>query len=144
MAKRNGIRILVRHSILSHAQAGMTAYKKTPVGTTNEVTDETILPVEGFGAVEVDLDQPDTTTKPVKLVFVAYVPGCLRNLLSTREAVEQWGKPLVYYKTKAALGFPGGGIACFKLLPPQGIVFCNRCETHPESRGSAGDGSKND
>ena len=31
-----------------------------------------------------DLNQPGTTTKPVKMVSVAYVPGLSRNLLSSR------------------------------------------------------------
>ena len=43
---------------MSHTRAGMTAYKKAPAGMTVEVADETILPVDVFGAVEVDLDQP--------------------------------------------------------------------------------------
>ena len=34
----------------------MTAYKKAPAGTTVEVADGTILPVDGFGIDEVDLD----------------------------------------------------------------------------------------
>ena len=92
---------------MSHPQAGMTAYKKAPAGTTVEVADRTVLPVDGFGTVEVDLDQPGTTTKPVKMVFVAHAPGRPRNLLFTRKTMEQWGKLLVYYKTKAVLGFPG-------------------------------------
>ena len=66
----------------------MTAYKKAPGGTTVEVADGTILPVDGFGTVEVDLDQPGTTTKPVKMIAIAYGPGLTRNLLSTRKAVE--------------------------------------------------------
>ena len=60
---------------ISHTQAGMTVFKKAPTGTTVKVTDGTILPVDGFGTVEVDLDQPSTTTKPVKMVAVGYVPG---------------------------------------------------------------------
>ena len=60
---------------MSHTQARMTAYKKAPTGTTVEVADGTILPVDGFGTVEVGLDQPGTTTKPVKMVSVAYGPG---------------------------------------------------------------------
>lgn len=88
---------------MSHTQVGRTAYKKTPTGTTVEVPDETIWPVDGFGTVEVDLDQALTTTKPVKIVAVACVPGLLRNLLSTREPVEQLDKPLVSYETKAVL-----------------------------------------
>ena len=63
--------------------------------------------IHGFGTIEVDLDQPRTRTRPVKIISVAYVPGRLRNLLFTRKAVERWIKPLVYYKTKAILGFPG-------------------------------------
>ena len=34
----------------------MTAYKKAPAGTTVEVAGGTILPVDGFGVVEVSLD----------------------------------------------------------------------------------------
>ena len=85
----------------------MTAYKKAPAGTTVEVADRTILPIAEFGTIEVDLDQPGTTTEPVEMVSVAYVPGLSRNLLPTRKAVEQWGKPPVYYETKVVLGFPG-------------------------------------
>ena len=70
---------------MSHTQAGMTAYKKTPTGTITEVADGTILPVDGFETVEVGLNQPGTTTKPVKMVFVG-VPGLSRNLMSTRKA----------------------------------------------------------
>ena len=80
----------------SHTQAGMITFKKAPVGTTVEVADGTILQVYGFGTVEVDLDQPGTMTKPVKMVSVAYVPGLSRNWLSTRKAMKQRGKPLVY------------------------------------------------
>ena len=47
------------------------------------------MAVDGFGTIEVDLDQPGTTTKSVKMVAVAYVPGLAQNLLSTRKAVEQ-------------------------------------------------------
>ena len=68
----------------SHSRAGIIAYKKAPAGTTVEVASGTILPVDGFGSIEVDLDQPGSTTKPVKMVAVAYVPGLSRNLLSTR------------------------------------------------------------
>ena len=92
---------------MSHTQAEMTAYTKAPVRKTVEVADRTILPIDGFGTVEVDLDQPDTTTKPVEIVLVAYVPGLSRSLLSTREAVEQWGKPLVYYETRLFWGSRG-------------------------------------
>ena len=66
----------------------MTAYKKAPAVTTAKVADGTILPVDGFGTVVVDLDKPGTATKPVKMVSVAHVPGLSRNLLSTRKPVE--------------------------------------------------------
>ena len=108
MAKRNGIRILVATTgeargdgkekwdsdsgasfHMFHAQAGMTAYKKAPARTTVEVADGTILPVDRFGTVEVDLDQQGTTTKSVKMTSVAYVPRLSWNLLSTRKAIEQ-------------------------------------------------------
>ena len=74
---------------MSHTRARITAYKKAPQGTTFEIADGTILPVDGFGTFEVDLDKPGTTTKPVKRAAVAYVPGLSRNLLSTRKAVRQ-------------------------------------------------------
>ena len=122
--------------LMSHTQAGMTAYKKAPVGTTVEVADETILPVEGFGTVEVDLAQPGTTTKPVKTVSVAYVPGLSRNLLSTRKAVEQWGKPLVYYKTKAVLGFPGEELLVFNFCPRKELFSATGVRRTP-SQGAA-------
>ena len=68
-----------------------------------------------------DLDQPGTTAKPVKMVAVAYVPGLSRNLLSTRKAVEQWGTPLVYHKTKAVLGFPEEETLVFNFCPRKGL-----------------------
>ena len=74
---------------MSHPHGRMTAYKKAPPGTTTEVADGSILPVDGLGTFEVDLNQPRCTTKPVKMVAVPYVPVLSRNLLSTLKAVEQ-------------------------------------------------------
>ncbi|CAN0307352.1 unnamed protein product [Ascophyllum nodosum] len=68
---------------MSHTRAGMSAYKKASPGTNVEIADGNILPVDGFGRIEVDLDQPGRTTKMVKMDDVAYVPGLSRNLLST-------------------------------------------------------------
>ena len=78
---------------MSHTRAGMTAYKKASLGTNVEIADGNILPVDRFGRIKVDLDQPGHTTKMVKMDDVAYVPGLSWNLLSTAKAVEQWGKP---------------------------------------------------
>ena len=83
---------------MSHTRAGMSACKKASPGTTVEIADNNILPVDRFGRIEVDLDQPGHTTKMVKMDDVAYVPGLSRILLSTIKAVEQWGKPLIYYR----------------------------------------------
>ena len=76
MAKRNGTRIPVRHFICPIQKVGMTAYKKAPAGTTVEIADRTILPVDGFGTVnKVDLDQPGTTPQQIKRVSAAFVQG---------------------------------------------------------------------
>ena len=74
---------------MSHTQAGVTAYKKAPAGTTIEVADGTILPVDGFETVDAYMNQPGTTETPVKMVAVAYVSRLPRNLLSTRRALDQ-------------------------------------------------------
>ena len=63
--------------------------------------------------------------------------------VSTSKPVEQLGKPLVYYKTKAFGGGSRGGVALFQLLPPRGIGFRNKCKTDPESSGGVGVGSEN-
>ena len=106
----------------AYTQAGITAYKKAPAGTTVEVADWIILIVDGLGTVEVDLDQPETTTKPVRMVSVRYVPVHSRNLLSTCKGVEQWGKPLVYYETNAIFGFPGEDSLVFNFCPRKGLL----------------------
>ena len=106
---------------MSHARAGMSAYKKASPGTNVEIADGNILPVDRFGIIEVDLDQPGYTTKIVKMNDVAYVPGLSRNLLSTIKATEQWGKPLIYYRNKAVLGFPRKESLVFKFCPRKGL-----------------------
>ena len=116
----------------------MTAYKKVSAGTTVEVADGTILPVDRFGTLEVDLDQPGTTTKPAKMVSVEYMPGLLKNLLSTRKAVEQWGKPLVYYKTKAVLGFPGEESLVFNFCPRNGLFSAAGVRRTPSQEAALG------
>ena len=84
-----------------HTSAGIAAYKKASPGTTAKVADGNILPVDGFGRIKVDRYQPGNTAKLVRMGAVAYVPGRSRNLLSTLKAVEQLGKPLIYYRTRA-------------------------------------------
>ena len=69
-----------------------------------------------------DIDQPGSTTKPVKRVSVVYVPGRSQNLLSTRKAVNQWNKLVVYYKTKANLGFPGEESLVFNFCLHKGLI----------------------
>ncbi|CAN0213579.1 unnamed protein product, partial [Ascophyllum nodosum] len=105
---------------MSHTRAGMSAYKKASLGTTVEIANGNILPVDGFGRIEVDLHRPGHTTKMVKMDDVAYVPGLSRNLLSAIKKVEQWGKPLIYYMNKAVLGFPGEESLVFKFCPRKG------------------------
>ena len=102
---------------MSHTRAGMSAYKKASPRTNVEIADGNILPVDGFGRIEVDLDQPGHTTRMAKMDAVAYVPGLSRNLLSTVKAVEQWEKPLIYYRNKAVSGFPGEESLVFKFFP---------------------------
>ena len=68
---------------MSHTLAGMSAYKKASPGTTVEIADGNIVPVDGFGRIEGDLGQSGHPTKMVKMDDVAYVPGLSRNLLST-------------------------------------------------------------
>ena len=68
-----------------------------------------------------DPDQPGTTTKPKKMVIIAYVPCLSRNLLSTREAVDRWGKLFLYFKTKAVLRFSGEESLVFNFCPRKGL-----------------------
>ena len=106
---------------MSHTRAGMSAYRKASPGTNVEIADGNILPVDGFGRIEVDLDQPGHTIMMAKMDEVAYVPGLSRNLLSTVKAVEQWGKPLIYYRNKVVLGFPREESLVFKFCPRRGL-----------------------
>ena len=106
---------------MSHTRAVMSANKNVSPGTTVAIADGNILPVDGFGRIEVDLDQPGHTTKMVIMDDVAYVPELSRNLLSTIKAVEQWGKPLTYYRNEAVLGFPRKESLVFKVCPRKGL-----------------------
>ena len=115
----------------SHTRAGMSAYTKASLGTNVKVADGNILPVDGFGRIEVDLDQPGHITMMVKRDDVAYVLGLSRNLLSTVKTVEQWGKPLIYYRNKAGLGSPGEKSLVFKFCPRKGLFLATGTRRMP-------------
>ena len=85
----------------------MIAYKKPSPGTTVEVAEGNILPVDRFGTLEVNLDQLGNTTKLVRMDAVACVLELSRNLLSTLKAVSQWGKLLFYYIKRLFWGSGG-------------------------------------
>lgn len=102
---------------VSHTRHGMLNYNKASPGTTVEVADGYDLPVDGFRRIEVDLDLPRSTTRMVRMDDTAYVSGPARNLMSTLNAVEHWGKPLVHYRTKALLRFPGDESVVFNFCP---------------------------
>ena len=122
----------------SHTRAGMSAYKKASLGTNVEIADGNILPVDGFGRIGVDLDQPGYTTKMVKMDDVAYVPGLSRNLLSTVKAVEQWGKPLICYRNKTVFGFPGEESLVFKFCPRKGLFPATGARRIPRQEAALG------
>ena len=123
---------------MSHTRAGMCAYKKASPGTTVEVADGYILPVDGFGRVEVDADQPGHTTEMVNMDDVAYVPGLSWNLLSTIKAVDQWEKPLVYCRNEAVLGFPGEESFVFKFCPRKGLFSATGARRIPRQEVALG------
>ena len=114
----------------------MTTYKTAPAGTTVEVANGTIFEVDRFGTDEVDLNQSGSTMKPVKMVSVAYVPRLSRNLLCTCKPVKQWGKSLVYYKTKAILKFQGEESLVFNFWPHKGLFSVTSVKRTP-SQGAA-------
>ena len=120
---------------MSHTRAGMSPYKEASPGTNVEIADGNILPVNGFGRVEVDLDQPGHTTMMVKMDDVAYVPELTRNLLPTIKAVEQWRKPLIYCRNKAVLGFPGEESLVFKFCARKGLFSATGARRIPRQEG---------
>ena len=110
----------------------------TQAGTIVAVADGTTLPVNRCGKVEVGLDQPGTTTKPVKMVSVAYALRRLQNQLSTRKAAEQWGKSLVSYETKAVLGFPPEECLVFIFYPRKGLFYATGVRQNPSQETALG------
>ena len=123
---------------MSHTRAGISAHKKALPGTTVEIADGNILPVDGFGRIEVDLDQPGHTTNMVKMDDVAFVTELSRNLLSTIKAVEQWEKPLIYCRHEAVLGFPGEESLVFKSCPRKGLFSATGARRIPRQEVALG------
>lgn len=89
------------------------------------------------------MDQPELTTEMVKMEDVAYMPGLSRNLLSTLKTVEQWGKPLVYYRTKAVLGFSGDKSLVFNICPRKGLVSATGVGQIPSQDGTGDESGAN-
>ena len=89
---------------MSHTRTGMTAYKKASPGTSVEVADGTILPVDGFGTIEMDLDQPGSRR------------GCARTFAEPAvhlQSSEAKGEAARLLQGKGCFGVPGGGNAHF-------------------------------
>ena len=123
---------------MSHTRAGMSAYKKASPGTTVEIADGSILPVDGFGKIEVDLDQLGHATNMVKMNDVAYVPALSEDLLSTIKAVEQWGKPLIYYRNEGVLEFPREESLVFIFCPRKGVLLATDARRIPRQEVALG------
>ena len=64
----------------------MTEYKRASPETTVEVADGNILPVNGLGTLEVNLDLIRPSWRGLSVV--AYVLGLSRNVLPTLKTVE--------------------------------------------------------
>ena len=92
--------------------------------------------MDGFGRIEVDLDQQGHTTKMVKMD--AYVLEFSRNLLSTIKAVEQWGKPLIYFRNEAVLRFPGEESLVFKFCPRKVLLSATGARRIPRQEVALG------
>ena len=92
----------------------LTEYKPAALGDMVEVADKTLLPVQEYGGLTLELQQPGGITA-VTLQKVAHVPALRRNLLSTRRASERSGEPFVNYPNKTQLGLGKNTICTFGL-----------------------------
>lgn len=81
---------------MPHVRTGMSDYKKAFPETTVDIANGNVLPLDGFGRIEVDLGQPRHTTKMVKIDEVAYLPGLSQNPLSALKAEGQWAQRLFW------------------------------------------------
>lgn len=94
-------------------------HKPTAPGKLVEVANKTLVPVQGYGGIELGLQQPSCTTA-VKPKNVAYLSALGRNL-STRHASETSGGPFINYLNKAQLCL-GKGSTCPFHLGESGIL----------------------
>ena len=92
----------------------LTEYKPAAPEDMVEVADKTLLPVQEYGGLTLELQQPGGITA-VTLQKVAHVPALGRNLLSTRRASERSGEPFLNYPNKAKLGLGKNTICTFRL-----------------------------
>ena len=92
----------------------LTEYEPAAPGDMVEVVDKTLLPVQGYGGLKLELQQPGGITA-VTLQKVAHVPALGRNLLSTRQASERSREPFINYPNKAQLGLGKNTICTFRL-----------------------------
>ena len=79
-----------------------------------EVAYKTLLAVQGYGGLKLELQQPGGITV-VTLQKVAHVPALGRDLLSTRRASERSREPFINYPNKAQLGLEMNTICTFRL-----------------------------
>ena len=105
----------------------LTEYKPAALGNMVEVADKTMLPVQGYGGLTLELQQLGGLTA-VTLPKVAHVPDLGRSLLSTRRANEGSGEPFVNYPNKPQLGL-GENTTCTFRLGESGLfeVMGRRC-----------------
>ena len=92
----------------------LTEYEPAVPGDMVEVADKTLLPVQGYGWLTLELQQPGGITA-VTLQKVAHVPALGRNLLSTRRVSERSGEPFINYPNKAQFGLGKNTISTFRL-----------------------------
>ena len=79
-----------------------------------EGADNTLLPVQGYGRLTLELQQPGGITTAT-LQKVAHVPALGRNLRSTQRASERSGEHFINNPNKAQLGLEKNTICTFRL-----------------------------
>ena len=89
-------------------------YKPAPPGDIVEVAYKTLLPVQRYGGLTLELQQPGGIAV-VTLQKVAHVPALGRKLLSTRRASERSGEPFINYSNKPQLGLGKNTICALRL-----------------------------